>query len=319
MQSLQIVDSVTITVLVDNVIEWSGSEKHENVIGASQWVKEKTRDSIYVRGGHGLAFLIETKVGESSYQILYDTGPAGELLLHNLVALNLDISSVNAIVLSHGHWDHFGGLISILKKTGRENIPVYIHPMMLNPRRTFIQTIEGEKINEFPPVPTFDEIIDAGGKPVVSANPILLANNTILRTGEIPRLTRYELGFPNHQMLVEGEWIDDSMVIDDNCLGIQTQSGLVIVTGCAHSGVVNSVKEIMRLTQQTNVRAIIGGFHLMGKKRTSQIEMTISDLKKIQPDMIVPCHCTGAPAQHLMSQELSDVYVTGSIGNRYVF
>ena len=295
MKDLKVVDSLTITVLVDNVIEWSGSETHENVLGTSQWVKEKELNSIYVHGGHGLAFHIQTKVGNKSYEILYDTGPSGDLFLHNLKALNLDISPVNEIVMSHGHWDHFGGLLDGLRKIGKKGTTVYIHPVILNPRRTVVQTDKGEKITDFPLVPTKDEILAAGGQPSISGEPILLAGNTILRTGEIPRQTDYEIGFPNHEVLVDGKWIDDSKVIDDNCLGIRTSSGLVIVTGCAHSGIVNSVREVMRLTDEKSVRAIIGGFHLMGKGATSKIQKTIRDLKEIAPSMIVPCHCTGAP------------------------
>lgn len=319
MKDMVIVDSLTVTILVDNVIEWSGSEIHENVLSSSQWVKEKEHRSIYMHGGHGLSFFIQTRVGDSRYEILYDTGPSGELLLHNLKALNLDISSIDAIVMSHGHWDHFGGLLDILRKVGRKDVLIYLHPKMLNPRRTVNQSDEGKKINKFPLVPTLGEIEASGGKPILTADPVLLAGKTILRTGEIPRLTEYETGFPNHQMLVDDMWIDDSMVIDDNCLGIRTSSGIVIVTGCAHSGAVNSVKEIIRLTGEEDVRAIIGGFHLMGKRNISQIKKTISGLKEFNPSMIVPCHCTGAPAQHFMAHELSDAFVTGSVGNRYVF
>jgi len=319
MTDLRIVDNLTITVLVDNVIEWSGSEKHDNVLVAGQWVKEKERNSIYVRGGHGLAFLIQTSIRNKNFEILYDTGPSGEILLHNLKVLGLDVSSVDAIVMSHGHWDHFGGLLAVLKRIGQKDIPVYIHPKMLNARRTVSQTEEGMKINDFPQIPTADEIMTAGGRLVISADPLFLAGNTILRTGEIPRLTDFEKGFPNHQMLVDGEWIDDSKVIDDSCLGIRTSSGIVLVTGCAHSGIVNSVKEVMKLTGEDRIRAIIGGFHLMGKRNMSRVEKTVASLKEITPGLIVPCHCTGAPAQHLMAQELPEAYVTGSTGNRYVF
>jgi 7,8-dihydropterin-6-yl-methyl-4-(beta-D-ribofuranosyl)aminobenzene 5'-phosphate synthase len=319
MKDLIIVDNLTITVLVDNVIEWSGSEKHKNVLVADQWVKEKERRSIYVRGGHGLAFLIQTNVGDQSFEILYDTGPSGEVLLHNLKTLGLDVSSVDAIVMSHGHWDHFGGLLDVLKRIGRNDIPVYIHPKMLNARRTVAQTDEGKKINDFPQVPTAEEIVASGGKLVISADPLLLAGDTILRTGEISRLTEFENGFPNHQMLVDGDWVDDSKVIDDNCLGIRTPSGIVVVTGCAHSGIINSVKEVMKLTGEDNIRAIIGGFHLMGKRNMSRVEKTVMNLKELNPSLIVPCHCTGAPAQHLIAQEVPEAYATGSTGNRYVF
>ncbi len=319
MNDLKIVDSLTITVLVDNVVELYSSEKHENVLSASQWVKKKEDESLYVFAGHGLSFLVQTRVGDSSFEILYDTGPSKEILLHNLEVLNIDVSSVDAIVMSHGHWDHFGGLLEVLRRIGRKDIPVFIHPKMLNPRRTVSQTNEGEKINNFRLLPSLDDIVAAGGKPVISAKPELLAGNTILRTGEIPRLTAYETGFSNHQMRINNEWIDDSMVIDDNCLGILTTSGIVVITGCAHSGIVNSIREIINLTGEDSIRAVIGGLHLMGKRNMPRIERTITDLKEIAPGMIVPCHCTGTIAQQRIAQGLPEAYSSGSTGNRYVF
>ncbi|TFG32897.1 MBL fold metallo-hydrolase [Candidatus Thorarchaeota archaeon] len=319
MKDLQVVDNLIITILVDNVIEWSGSETHDNVMITNQWVKGKKANPIHVFGGHGLAFLIQTQIGENTYEILYDTGPSGEIISHNIEALGLDISGVAAIVMSHGHWDHFGGLLEVLKKIGHKNVPVHIHPRMMALRRTAAQTEQGMKIINFPSVPTLDEIKSASGTPVISIEPVLLAGNTILRTGEIPRRNDYEIGFPNHQALVDGKWIDDSKVIDDNCLAILTKEGLVIVTGCAHSGIVNSIHEAINLTGEKRVRAVIGGFHLMGKNNAIQIEKTIKDLKDISPKMLVPCHCTGAPAQYVMNQEFPKAYVTGSTGNRYVF
>ncbi len=313
------VDRVEIITLVDNVIENSGSRLHDNVVPVGKWVSDENTSPWNTFAGHGLATLIRTYIENDSYEALYDTGPSGEILLHNVKALGVDLSAIDAIVMSHGHWDHFRGLTTILAKIGRQDVPVYLHPRMLVKRRFVIKTEQGERVRTMPPVCSLDEIIDAGGSPRSTIQPVLIAGDTILRTGEIPRKTKYEKGVPNHQAFVDGEWIDDSKVIDDNCVVIRTKRGLIIVTGCAHAGVINSVNEAIRLTGVNKVHAIIGGFHLGGKRNKSRVERTIKDLLAISPAMIVPCHCTGAFAQHLMANAFPRAYVTGSVGNLYRF
>jgi metal-dependent hydrolase (beta-lactamase superfamily II) len=316
---LQRVDSAEIITLVDNVIETSGSRLHENVIPMGRWVSGKNTSPSFTFAGHGLATLVRTHLGEDSFEVLYDTGPSGEILIHNLRAMGIDLHSVDAIILSHGHYDHLGGLKAALDDTGRNDVPVYLHPRMLVRRRVVSKSKSGERINELPPVCSLEEISEAGGIARIMTEPTLIAGNTILRTGEIPRMTDYEVGFPNHQALIDGIWVDDSEIIDDNSLAIECHAGLIVLTGCAHAGVVNSVKEIVRLTGVNKVHAIIGGFHLVGRQNEERIEKTIIDLKKFGPDMIVPCHCSGAVAQHMMAEAFPEEYVTGSVGNMYRF
>jgi 7,8-dihydropterin-6-yl-methyl-4-(beta-D-ribofuranosyl)aminobenzene 5'-phosphate synthase len=317
--TLQRVDSVEIITLVDNVIENTGSKLYDNVVPIDGWVSKENTSSWHTFAGHGLATLIRTHHREDNFEVLYDTGPSGEILLHNVKSLGLDLSSVDDIVMSHGHWDHFGGLTNILVEIGRQGVPVYIHPRMSAKRRIITKTDRGEHIRELQPVCSLSDIKDAGGDPRSTTEPILIAGNTILRTGEIPRKTIYEKGIPNHQAFVDGEWVDDSKIIDDNCLAIETKRGLIIVTGCAHAGVVNSINEVIRLTGVKKVNAIIGGFHLAGKQSEPRIESTIRDLQEISPSMIVPCHCTGAVAQHMMAEAFPKAYVTSSVGNLYRF
>jgi 7,8-dihydropterin-6-yl-methyl-4-(beta-D-ribofuranosyl)aminobenzene 5'-phosphate synthase len=313
------VDSAEIITLVDNVIETSGSRLHKNVVPIGQWVSGEQTAPGYTFAGHGLATLIRTHLGNSSFEVLYDAGPSDEILLHNLKAMGIDLRPISAIVMSHGHWDHFGGLKAALAQINRHDTPIYLHPRMFAKRRIISKTATGEKIHEFTPVCSLDEILEAGGAAQITTQPILIAGNTVLRTGEIPRETEYEKGLPNHQSLVDGVWVDDSEIIDDNCLIIDSQKGLVVVTGCAHAGVINSVREAIRLTGRKKIRAIIGGFHLIGRQSGQRIEKTIEDLKKLSPDMIVPSHCTGAVGQHMMANAFPEAYVTSSVGNMYKF
>ncbi len=313
------VDRVEIITLVDNVIENSGSRLHDNVVPVGEWVSRENTSPWNTFAGHGLATLIRTHVKRESFEVLYDTGPSGEILLHNIKALGLDLSAIDAIVMSHGHWDHFNGLTAALTEIGRKEIPVYIHPRMLAKRRIVINTEQGERIRTLPPVCNLQDITEAGGSPRSTNQPLLLAGDTLLRTGEIPRETEYEKGLPNHQAFIDGDWIDDSKITDDNCVVINTKRGLIIVTGCAHAGVVNSVNEAIRLTAINKVHAIIGGFHLMGARNESRVKHTIKDLQALSPDLIVPCHCTGAFAQHSIANAFPMSYVTSSVGNLYRF
>lgn len=316
-KALQRVDRVEIITLVDNVIENAGSRTHECVAPVYQWVTGKSAAPRYTLAGHGLAHLIRTYLGGEVFEVLYDTGPSDQLILHNVRTLGLDLGSLDAIVLSHGHWDHFGGLIAVLTATGKLGVPVYLHRRMFDRRRVVTKTEQEERIHEFPAICSIDDIADAGGNPIITTESILIAGQTILRTGEIPRNTDYERGFANHQALVDGEWMDDSEIIDDNCLAIRTRKGLIIITGCAHAGLINSINEAIRLTGTRKVHAIIGGFHLSGTHNEPRIKRTINDLKALNPQMIVPSHCTGVVAQHMIAKAFPEAYVTGSVGNLY--
>lgn len=313
------VDRVEIVTLVDDVIENSGSRLHNNVIPVDKWVSQENTSPWNTFAGHGLATLVRTYIKSESFEVLYDTGPSGEILLHNIKALGIDLSCIDAIVMSHGHWDHFNGLTAVLAEIGQQDIPVYIHPRMLAKRRIVNNTEQGERIRTLPAVCSLQDITDAGGSPRSSNQPVLIAGDTVLRTGEIPRITEYEEGLPNHEAFIDGEWTDDSKIIDDNCLIINTRRGLVVVTGCAHAGIVNSVNEAVRLTTMNKVHAIIGGFHLGGARNEPRIERTIKDLQAISPEMIVPCHCTGATARHSIANAFPKAYVTSSVGNLYRF
>lgn len=313
------VDRVEIITLVDNVIENWRSEQHENVIPAGRWVSGENVSPSHTYAGHGLAFLVKTYVRNNSFSVLYDAGPSGDILIHNIRAMGLNLHSIDSIIMSHGHWDHFGGLRAVLIDIGRNDVPVYLHPRMFCKRRVFSSTKEGERIRQLPDIVSINEIEEVGGIPRITTEPALIAGHTILRTGEIPRETEYERGFPNHQAFIDGEWVDDSEIIDDNCLVIDSGEGIIIITGCAHSGVVNSVKEAIRLTGINEVQAIIGGFHLGGPQDMSRIERTIHDLKSINPTMIVPCHCTATIAQHMIANAFPKAYVIGSVGTLYRF
>ena len=315
--ALKPVEKLEVIVLVDNVVDFSGAVDVEEGASPRSWAKGGNPE--FIQSGHGLSLLVRTYVEDQVHEIVYDAGPSEDILEHNVRALGLELKSVDAVVMSHGHWDHFGGLKWLLREVGRSNVPIYLHPRMLAPRRVVTETPEGQKIWTLPPIPTLDEVKRWGGAPEIISTPVTLAGDTLLRTGEIPRKTSYEIGMPGHQALIDGSWVDDSLVIDDSSLVANVaKKGVVLLTGCAHSGVVNSAREALRLTGAKKLHAIIGGIHLIGS-RDDKIKDTLRDLDALKPRVVACGHCTGWKAQHYASSLFKGRYVQSSSGLKFSF
>ncbi len=315
--ALRPVERLEVIVLVDNVVDFSGAVNIEEGVSPRTWVKEGKPE--YIQSGHGLSLLVRTHVDGEIHEIVYDAGPSEELLEHNVRALGLDLARVEAIVMSHGHWDHFGGLKWLIEEIGNPPLPVYLHPRMLAPRRVVTETPKGQNIWTLPEIPTLDEIEEWGGSPIIDDSPVTLAGNTLLRTGEIPRHTPYEVGMPGHQALLDGSWMDDTQVIDDSSLIANVAGkGVVLLTGCAHAGVVNSAREALRLTGAEHLHAIIGGIHLIGSS-DKKIDDTLRNLDALKPKVVACGHCTGWKAQHQASSLFKKRYVQSSVGLLFDF
>jgi 7,8-dihydropterin-6-yl-methyl-4-(beta-D-ribofuranosyl)aminobenzene 5'-phosphate synthase len=249
---------------------------------------------------------------------LYDTGPSAELLAHNVEVLGIDLKKTEAIVMSHGHWDHFGGLIWALKEIGNDT-PVYAHRRMFSDRRVVSEGPDGIVSRELHPVPTVEEVISAGGKLVWVTEPTLLANNTVVRSGEVQHQTDFEKGIDGHQALINGSWQRDESIIDDGYMLANVEGkGLVVVTGCSHAGIINILKDARRMCGIQQIHAVIGGFHLVGKDNEYRIDQTVRNLHNFNPKLLVPSHCTGWKAQHQIAKEFPRVYAVSSVGCMYI-
>lgn len=246
-----------------------------------------TVENPHLTAKHGLALLLEAKDSKSRIvTVMVDTGPSPDVTLHNIEKLNIDLEKVDAITLSHGHYDHTGGLVEIIKMM---KTPLVIaHPEICNPKFAYRPSLKY--------VGTPFKLIDveeAGGLPLLSRNPVLLAEG-IVTTGEIERTTEFEMveGFKT----VEANMFKDDVMIDEQALVINLgDKGLVVISGCSHSGIINIVKYSQKIIGEKSVYAIIGGFHLTGAK-DEKIQKTIDELLKFEPRWVMPCHCTGAKA-----------------------
>ncbi|MFX0055027.1 MAG: MBL fold metallo-hydrolase [Promethearchaeota archaeon] len=319
--SLRELDSLEVIAIVDNSLSiWTDPER-EDVQRYQKWVEEEEEDvdrPLPVAGA-GLSLYVRAKVDTETYTILYDTAETSQNMENNTAALGLNLKEIDAIVISHGHDDHFGGLLWTVENIGKKDIPVYVHPRMFLKKRYEVRSPGGLKIIDLKSMPSKEEIEQAGGKVISTAEPILMGNGILLRTGEVPRLTDYEKGMEGLKALMNGKWQDDADVKHDVSLVANVKDkGLVVISGCSHAGIINIIREAQRLTQKTDVYAVIGGFHLaMGVKKDAMLE-TVKTMKKIHPKLLVPCHCTGWRARHLMSAEMPSEYVEGSVGHKYV-
>ena len=232
---------------------------------------------------HGLSILVE--ISKPKLSLLIDTGPSPNTLLNNIELLDVNLGNIDLIFLSHGHYDHTGGLIGVLEKIGK-SIPIIAHPEVFNLKLKIAPIL---KYIGSPFKPSTVE--SSGGTLLLAKNPVIIAKG-ILTTGEIERVTPFERprGF---WTVDDGRFIEDVMLDDQAVLLEVDGKGLVVVSGCAHAGIINTIKYARKLTGVKKIHAVIGGFHLIDS-RDDVIKATINDLIEINPEFVYPCHCTGS-------------------------
>jgi len=264
---------------------------------------------------HGLSFLVTVFVDEQRHSLLLDTGATVGGVVHNLRSLGVDPQEIEAIVLSHGHFDHTTGLNGL----ARELSPLpslLVHPDCWLRRRV---ALPGQQPRELPTT-SRERVRAAGFEVVEQRGPSLLLDGALLVTGEIERTTEFEQGMAVHQSLRDGQWVADPLILDDQALVASVRGrGLVVITGCGHAGVINTVLHARKLTGIERVYAVIGGFHLATSSLESVIRPTVEALAEFAPEVIVPAHCTGWRATHAIAAAFPDVFVQGSVGTKYVF
>jgi 7,8-dihydropterin-6-yl-methyl-4-(beta-D-ribofuranosyl)aminobenzene 5'-phosphate synthase len=267
---------------------------------------------------HGFAALVTTRRGDTSHTLLFDTGVSPNGLADNLERLGLDTSSIEAVVLSHGHFDHAGGLVGLARLRGRfrgrAGLPLTVHPLVWSRRRV---AVPGQPEWELPVLDR--RSLEAEGFAVIERRqPSLLLDGSVLITGEVDRTTDFETGMRFHEAWREDRWEPDPLVLDDQALLVHVRGrGLVALTGCGHAGAVNICRYGMRLTGTDRLAGLFGGFHLTGPAFEPIIEPTVTALQELAPDVIVPAHCTGWRAQHRLAAALPDAFIPNAVGTTF--
>jgi len=310
--SLQEVDRVEVLTLMDNYVDVL--LPNTEVVYRPPLAKDGRIPADTLVAEHGLSLLITLYRDDKTHTILFDTGYSGIGVLHNMGLLEIDPAKIEALVISHGHMDHTGTLYPLLDRIPGI-IPLVVHPdAFLAPR--YFALDDGRKLL-FPETLTKSELEKRNVQVMESRGPTLIAGDTALVTGEVERTTAYEKGLPN-ALLERNGVVEKDPILDDQAIAVNLKGkGLVIISGCAHAGIINTVLYAMKLTGVPGVQAVLGGFHLSGAFFEPIIEDTINDLKKLAPGVLVPMHCTGWKAINRFAQEFPEAFILNSVGSRF--
>ena len=319
--ALNEVDGVEIISLADNTVDFLSTIERKEVHPVREWIKNRMGEEWVKKhfrlpfAEHGFSMLIKV-FSEGSFRIiLFDTGVSREGVVTNARRMGLNLGEVECIVLSHGHYDHFGGLVNVLKVIDKKNLPIIVHENMFKIRG--VVNPDGT-MRKYPKFPSEDQVAPA--KYLRTKQPYLLADDDILVTGEIPRKTDFEKGFPRQRVFSDGRWQPDPWIWDDRAIIINVKrKGLVVISGCAHAGIVNTTLYARQITGVAKVYAIMGGFHLAGKDCGPRISQTVEMLRKFNPKIVVPMHCTGWRGKYAIFGAMPEAFVWNSVGNLYRF
>ena len=251
---------------------------------------------------HGWAVYIESDQGN----FLFDTGQ-GLGIINNARYFNKDLSTIQGVIISHHHYDHTGGLFTVLEQTGKVN--VYSHPDLF--KNSYVVD-EGKERNIG--IPFRREILESRGAQFKFNTSFREIAPGLMLSGEIPRLTEYEKG-SKKLLLKTSEGYTQDLIFDDQTLVATTEKGLVIILGCSHSGMINIINHIIDKTGQNHIRTIIGGTHL-GPASEETKEKTIEALKKFDIEKIGVSHCTGLKTSMRLFQEFGDRFFFCNVGTK---
>lgn len=304
------VDKLTIWVLADNYYDANEPDK-----SISKRYRQKLGQVAHAE--HGLSFYIETVISGKTSTCMFDYGldPVG--VMNNIALLGLDIGKTDAFSLSHGHYDHYTGAVSILKQHQSRiaaGTPFYVgeeafaHRYILRPGAT--EPTDFGQLKK--------EDIEALGLKVVETKTSVEIVPGAHVTGNIERVTSYEK-MPPSLKINRGEMLEQDDMRGEQALFFNVKGkGLVVLSGCAHRGIVNTVKHAQKISGTDKVHAVIGGCHLISAK-PELIQSTVADIKAMKPDYIVPTHCTGFRAMVAFSREMPNEFVVNTAGTRYTF
>jgi 7,8-dihydropterin-6-yl-methyl-4-(beta-D-ribofuranosyl)aminobenzene 5'-phosphate synthase len=308
------VDSADITILDDNYCDLllAGSE-----IAQRPPIRWDSFTSEPLRAEHGYALLLTVQREGASASILYDAGLGRDTVQHNMDVLGVLVDDLRAVALSHGHADHHGGLEGMFRRIGRRGMPLVLHPDVWRERKIVFPT----GVEMHLPPPSHNDLDREGVEIIEERGPSLVLDGTVLITGQVERMTDFEPGFPIQQArTAEGAWEPDVWVWDDQALVCHIKGkGLLVLTSCSHSGVINVLLHARNITGVEQVYGLVGGMHLTGGLMEPLIPQTLAELATIAPSVVVPGHCTGWKATHELARQMPGAYIQSSVGTRLHF
>ncbi len=327
MAQLRPVDKLVVDIALDNLSDsYSSKPPHvspefNNVMAAG--ARELSGPTLCC-AQLGLALVLTAHVGPRQHTILFDAGPEGVLFVRNCHNLGVRLAAVEEIAVSHGHWDHMGALLDALDhivptSPGRP-IPCHVNPGMFLERAATLTT---GQIAPFQPVPSPAALTAHGARVINSSEARALAEGCFYLSGEIPRVSAFEKGRPDHlcRRSPEAAWEPDPLIMDERYLAVHVVGkGLLVFSACSHAGIVNVLLHARHVFPEVPLYGVLGGLHLSGTALEVLIPDTVAHLRQFGLRQIMPAHCTGWRAVYALLKEFGESVVTPSaVGSRYVF
>lgn len=327
MSALQPVDGAEIQILVDNVTDSLSTTP--DFVETEFAGLQRRREGLWVLGGdclccaaHGLSCLVTLRRGEETRTLLFDTGPDDDTFVRNVTRLGVDLGPVDAMVLSHGHWDHGGAMLralQIIRDHGRgKTVPTYMHPDMF--RRRAAKLPDGS-FRQMADVPSVVALTLHGAEVVNTTEASTLFDGMALVSGEIPRVTAFERGLPGqHRRTLDGQgWEKDELLMDERFVAFQVAGkGLVVLSACSHAGVVNVLTRAREMFPDVPLYCVMGGLHLSGANEEI-IPETVAALKDFGLSAVAAGHCTGWRALSALYETYGEKLVPLAVGKRFGF
>jgi len=321
------IDSLDVHVLVDNATDSLSTVPHDVI---HEWGHLKMKGGFVLSGdalccaAFGLSLLITARMGDITRVLLFDAGPEANTFARNCDRLDIDLGSVDAVVLSHGHWDHAGGLTEavgrIFDANGGRPIECHVNPGMFVTRA--MQAPEGDYL-PFKDIPDPETLTAAGASVISRPEARSLLGDFFYLSGEIPRVTSFELGIPSHRKRSPDgiTWEPDPLILDERYVAVRVKGkGMILFTACSHAGVINILRDARERFEGVPLFGLMGGFHLSGKGPEAAISQTVEELKSFGLRRVMPGHCTGWRAISAFSSALeSDILVPLAVGRKFRF
>jgi 7,8-dihydropterin-6-yl-methyl-4-(beta-D-ribofuranosyl)aminobenzene 5'-phosphate synthase len=311
MLSLREVDRVSVTTVVDNYIDVLRQD--EKV--ARRFSAFVARQMPDLRAEHGLAHYVEVVRGGETVRIAFDFGPSEAAITHNFRVLGLDPGTIDALALSHGHWDHWGGLAGLLRtyrRAMKKRLTFYAgedHFLTRFNQRGADRVCMGRLHRD--EIERYDIAVESVRAPLLIADGVLLS-------GEMHEQEPFEPIPDNLRVERDGAIVPDSFMGEQTLIANLKGRGLVVVTSCSHRGIVGICRHAARITGVPKVHAVIGGFHLSGLKE-ERVTRVVDAFRDLEVDWVVPQHCTGLEAMATMMHRLPQEMVPSSVGSVFTF
>jgi len=263
-------------------------------------------DTIYkseLLAEHGISMLIEV----DGQQILFDTGQSGDVLIKNATTIGIDLRTIDKLILSHGHYDHTGGIRTLSVLT--DSVDAYAHSDLFGNK-----WVKDKKEERYIGIPVSKQAMLGWGFELHLEKEPMKISKSVMTTGEIPRVTEFET-VPSRLRLHDNDGFVQDQIYDDLSLVVRSEKGLVLMLGCAHSGLVNILTHVRKSYNDANkIRLVIGGTHLVDANK-ERIEKTIRTLKEFGVEKIAASHCTGEPAIIMLYQAFGDDMIANHVGD----